>query len=551
MLRSLTISNYALIDSITIEFEKGFSVITGETGAGKSILLGALGLILGQRADTSVLMDQNQKCVVEGMFDIAGYQLEKWMIDSDLDYDPVTIIRREVLPAGKSRAFINDSPVNLNTLKDFTSILIDIHSQHQTLLLAENQFQLKVVDLVSGSSSLLKEYRDVYSEHRKVAKELNELIETHNQQKADVDYWEFQYNQLNEAGLSSGEQSNLEQRLEQLTHAEEIKNNFSQIINSIDGEHASLLNALREAKNLMSKISGYIDSGEDYFARLESAYIDLKDLAEDLQARSESIEYLPGEIEEIQARLSLIYELQHKHQVNNVDDLIGVKNELQHKLDQIENFEEELELLKNKLNSIGQELTDKANKLSEKRLSVFPVIESFVVDHLKKLGMPHARLQIDIVEKNEFGTDGKDDIIFMFSANKSGQLAPISRVASGGEMSRLMLCIKALISSSKDLPTLILDEIDTGISGETAHQMGVIMDKMAQECQLITITHLPQIAGKGDKHYKVYKVDDAKKTTSKIELLDNEQRVVEIAKMLSGSELSDAAMRNARELLRN
>ncbi|MBN2166056.1 MAG: DNA repair protein RecN [Marinilabiliaceae bacterium] len=549
MLKNLSISNYALIDEVSISFEKGFSVITGETGAGKSILLGALGLILGQRADLSVLMDVNQKCVVEGEFDIQGYNLEVWMRDNDLDYEPTTIIRREISSAGKSRAFINDTPVNLSLLKDFVSQLVDIHSQHQTLLLSENHYQLDVVDSVSNSNRLLKDYKAIFNSYNILSKQLADVEDKHKQQLSEVEFWTFQFNQLNEAKLVEDEQTELEHKLQKLTHAEEIKVNLVQSVSLLEGETGSVLDSLRDVKSCLDKISGFIDSGIEYVNRVESAYLDLKDLAHELDYKSNDIEHSPSEIGVVQDRLSLIYNLQQKHQVQSVQELIVVKQSLEDKLNEIENFEADVNKLKKELYDTQKKLQLASEQLTNIRKDSFVIIEQHIVDKLQQLGMPNAQFKINYCEKNTFGADGKDDIEFTFTANKSSQLLPISKVASGGEMSRLMLCIKSLISLTKNLPTLILDEIDTGISGEIAHQMSLIMDDMGKTGQLIAITHLPQIAAKGDRHYKVFKHDDDIKTTSRIEMLDKEQRVVEIAKMLSGSELSDAAIKNARELL--
>lgn len=551
MLKSLTVANYALIEKANIAFHSGFSVITGETGAGKSILLGALGLILGQRADADVLKDKTQKCVVEATFDVSEYGLEPFLTENEVDYDPMTVIRREILPAGKSRAFINDTPVNLTVLKDLTSRLIDIHSQHQTLLLGENHYQLMVVDVIAASQEIKTRYKHLFHQYRDLQNKLQRLVDENNKQKADQDYITFQLSQLESAQLIDGEQEVLESKLQQLTHSAEIKASLVQSTTLLDGDGQNILEGLREVKNSLAKIQSFLPEVESYAQRIEAAYIDLKDVNTELAYRTENIDHQPDEMLQVQQRLDMIFDLQQKHRVGSVAELLAIAAEYRNKLSKIIGFEEELTELQTAIDNLKIELRQVADNLTQRRQTAFPIIEQSLQSRLTDLGMPNARLQVSHQLKADFSEEGQDDIVFLFSANKSGTPAGLDKVASGGEMSRLMLCIKALISSTKGLPTLLLDEIDTGVSGEIADKMGIIMAEMATNIQVISITHLPQIAGRGKNHYKVFKTDDGGQTVSKIELLSNDQRITEIAKMLSGSELSDAALTNARELLRN
>lgn len=551
MLKSLTVANYALIEKADIAFHNGFSVITGETGAGKSILLGALGLILGQRADADVLKDKTQKCVVEATFDVSEYGLEPFLKENEVDYDPMTVIRREILPAGKSRAFVNDTPVNLTVLKDLTSRLIDIHSQHQTLLLAENHYQLMVVDVIAASQEIKTRYKHLFHQYRDLQNKLQRLVDENTKQKSDQDYITFQLSQLENAKLIDGEQEELESKLQQLTHSAEIKASLVQSTTLLDGEGQNILEGLRGVKVSLAKIQPFLPEVESYAQRIEAAYIDLKDMTAELAYRTENIDHQPDELIQVQQRLDLIFDLQQKHRVGSVAELLAIAADYRSKLSKIIGFEEELAELQTAIGTLRIELSELADQLTQRRQTAFPIIEQSLQLRLTDLGIPNARLQVSHQLKNDFSEEGQDDIVFLFSANKSGTPAGLDKVASGGEMSRLMLCIKALISSAKGLPTLLLDEIDTGVSGEIADKMGIIMAEMATHIQVISITHLPQIAGRGKNHYKVFKTDNGGQTVSKIELLNNDQRITEIAKMLSGSELSDAALTNARELLRN
>ncbi len=551
MLKALSIQNYALIDHLNIEIGPGFSIITGETGAGKSILLGALALILGQRADTSVLRDTGEKCVVEGYFSIGEYHLQNFFSANDLDYDEQTIIRREISPSGKSRAFINDTPVNLSLLKSLGDNLIDIHSQHQNLVLADNQFQLEVVDAFAGVKDELGTYSVTYQNFRKLIKQYNQLKEQATQNQADQDYFQFQFEQLDAAKLQDGEQDTLEEELKSLTHAEEIKSNLTHTSQILSSEGNSVLNMLKEVQTLIGNITNVYSKAEAIESRIESTYIELKDLANEAELMGEQIELDPRQLEVVNERLDLIYTLQQKHRVNSVDELIGIREDLKQKLEDIVSWDDTLRELSRQIEDEKAKLEKLAKELSDKRNGVLEEIETKVTGLLMQLGIPNARFKIRLTATGEFLPHGKDELTFLFSANKQSALQDIIKVASGGEMSRLMLAIKSLIASSVALPTIIFDEIDAGVSGEVANKVGNIMKQMAQSMQVINITHLPQIAGKGDHHFLVYKEDDETATHTYIKRLTPEERINEIAKMLSGEQLTDAALDNARELLQN
>jgi len=551
MLKTLSISNYVLIEKIELPLHNGFTVITGETGAGKSIMLGALSLILGNRSDVSALLDKTKKCIVEAEFQVGGYGLEELFDENDVDYEEVTIIRREVLPTGKSRAFINDTPVNLSFLKEITSRLIDIHSQHQNLLLGDKNFQLMVVDTVFGNPSQLTDYKKLFVKYSGLNRQIDALIEENDKQKADYDYIQFQFEQLNDANLQEGEEEELENELQQMTHAEEIKLSLAGVHELLNGEHQPALSAIKEAKAVLDKVKDYLPEAGELAERLETAYIDLQDLAEDVIKRAEGVEYDPKLIAVKQERLDQLNTLMHKHRVADTKSLMALKSEYEEKLNKFNSFDEELDLLREKREKVEKKLMKQADLLTRSRRSVFDVITQTILKQLAELGMEHARFEIRHKLLDRPASNGQDEIVFMFSANKNGDLAPIDKVASGGEMSRLMLSIKALLSTSKGLPTIIFDEIDSGVSGEVADRMGRIMGEMSTVLQVIAITHLPQIAVKGNHHLKVFKTDSKEKTVSGIIELNGDDRVVEIAKMLSGADLSDAALNNARALLEN
>lgn len=549
MIQSLKIKNYALIDNIDIDFNPGFLTITGETGAGKSILIGALSLVLGNRADTNVLRDENNKCVIEASFRIDQYNL-KWLFERyDLDFEPETILRREIRDNGKSRAFINDTPVNIKVLKELGDQLVDVHSQHQNLILKDNSFHLDVVDSFAAHYELLHEYKEHYKDYRKLENQYKKLKHEAEQSKADLDYYQFQYDQLEKAKLQEDEQQELESELETLNHAEEIKHSLSGAYHLLTNEEYSILNQLKEAGDYLKKIIEYFPKVKEISERTDSAYIELQDISGELDILNSDIEYDPERIEYIRERLDEIYSLQHKHNVDTVQDLISIKNELEQKIEQIDSADYRLEEMEKSLTQKRNHLEKLASQLSESRGKAIAPIERKITGMLVELGIPNAKFKIEKNTLEDFTDSGKDGIRFLFSANKNISPEEISKVASGGELSRLMLSLKSLIAETKALPTIIFDEIDSGTSGDIADKMGSIMKMMSENMQVINITHLPQIASKGDYQFLVYKEDDPKHTYTNIRKLNKEERIQEIAKMLSGEQLTETAIQNAREFL--
>ena len=549
MLVSLQVQNYALIKELKIGFSPGFSIITGETGAGKSILLGALSLLLGQRADTTVLMDKQKKCVVEGIFEIEKYALQSYFLSNDIDYEGNTIIRREIVPGGKSRAFINDTPVSLNQLRELGLKLVDIHSQHENLNLSNHLFQLMVIDTVARNGDLLEQYTKLYSDYLIRQKELEELTERAKQSQADLDYYSFQFKQLDEARLQPGELNELENEANTLNHAEEIKFNLLKAANLVSGDGISVLGLLKDTIESMDKLSGFFPQAKDLRERLDSVYIELKDIASESEVQGEGVDIDPGRLQYVQERLDQLYNLMHKHSINTVEELIHLKNDLEHKVNEIASFDDQIVKLSKEIDMLKNKLTEISSRLSGKRQAVIPRVEEKVITILKQVGIPNARFSVTHNKIDSLTSQGTDKVEFLFSANKQAGKQEIGKVASGGELSRLMLAIKSLISSSLELPTIILDEVDAGVSGEIAEKVGLIMKSMSAHMQVINITHLPQVAAKGDYHYLVYKYDQEKESVTDIKLLDEEERVIELAKMLSGEELTEAAISNARELL--
>ncbi len=549
MLKSLHISNYALIDELDINFHQGFNIITGETGAGKSIILGALGLILGQRADLNVLQQKDRKCTVEGTFQIKDYALEPFFEEEELDYDDLTILRREITPAGKSRAFINDTPVNLKVLQNLAIRLIDIHSQHQNLELGDRFFQLRLVDLVAGNESLLKEYGQVFQELSSQRKKLAVLQEEADKAKADLDYFQFQFQQLDEARLKDQEQEELEAEQGTLEHAEEIKLTFGQMTEDLEREEAGILLRLKEHLSQISKLAAFMPEARLIRERLESCYLELKDLVVESASIAEHAEHDPGRIQLVTERLDLIYSLQQKFRVGSVGELIALKNEFDQKIQQIASFDDEIEAVSKRVTELTALVNEQAEVIRGRRGAVAGLISESVEEVLQKLGMVNAILQVQFEPLEEAGVNGMDEVRFLFSANKSSVPLEISRIASGGEISRVMLALKTLITDSKSLPTIVFDEIDTGISGEVALKMGIILREMSSNMQVINITHLPQIAGKGQHHFKVYKYDGDERTFTSIRQLNDDERVEELALMLGGEKASETTRKTARELL--
>ena len=549
MLRKLSVNNYALIDELIIDFTSGFSIITGETGSGKSILLGALSLILGQRADTSVLQNKNRKCIVEGEFDISGYGLNDFFDTNELDYHNLSIIRREINESGKSRAFINDTPVNLNVLKDLGIRLVDIHSQHNMLVLSGSRFQLDVIDVVAGNIKLMESYRSVYREYMVSTDHYVTLGQKAEQAGRDLDYYLFQLEQINDARLTDGEQQELEEELQLLTHAGEIKETLDFACSAFEEEDNSLLGMMNEIQQRLGRIKSFFPKVSDLYNRLESSLIELKDISAELSGLGSSIEFDPSRIDFLNERLDLIYSLQQKHRVGSVGELITLRNDLQQKVDEVNNYEFSILEAGKKLDEDRKRLSLLSDSLTASRINAIPALEEHMVGLLRQLGIPNARFAVEHHKLSEFSKDGLDKVVFLFSANRQSAPMELSRVASGGEMSRVMLSLKSMIAKSRSLPTIIFDEIDSGVSGEVAGKMGNIMKKMSGNMQVINITHLPQIAGKGDQQFHVYKEDAENATHTRIRLLTRDERINEIARMLSNDGLTEAALVNARELL--
>lgn len=551
MLCSLYIQNYALIEKLDISFERGFSVITGETGAGKSIILGAIGLLLGQRADIKAIRSGASKCIIEARFEIGEYnQMHSFFEENELEYENECLLRREVSASGKSRAFINDTPVSLTQMKELGEQLIDVHSQHQNLLLNKEDFQLGVLDILAFNEELLSKYHTAYSQWRTLEKELQAFIDKAEKSKADEDYIRFQYQQLEEAAFVENEQDLLEQEAETLSHAEEIKSALYKADQILSSDEGGLLSGLKETFSSLSGIQKVYHSSAELIERIESSYIELKDIAQEISGRMEEVEFNPERLEEVNNRLNLLYDLQQKHHVTSVKELIDLKDDFGARLHDIVSFDEQISELEQKRDKQLLEVKKLASSLTQKRMKAAKEVEKQMVNHLVPLGMPNIRFQVEISQRKELAASGEDTVNFLFSANKNGALQQIASVASGGEIARVMLSIKAMIAGAVKLPTIIFDEIDTGVSGEIADRMADIMQEMGeQNRQVISITHLPQIAARGRAHYKVYKEDNETTTNSHIRRLSEEERITEIAQMLSGAKLTDAALSNARELL--
>ena len=550
MLRSLYIQNYALIEKLDIDFGSGFSVITGETGAGKSIILGAIGLLLGQRADVKSIRQGAAKCVIEARFEIAGYGMRPFFEENELEYEDECILRREVYASGKSRAFINDTPASLVQMKELGEQLIDVHSQHQNLLLNKEGFQLNVLDILAHDEEELNNYQSLHREWKQVQQDLEDLIVFAEQNKADEDYIRFQLEQLEDAQLAAGEQEELEQEADTLSHAEEIKAGLfraGQVMNSDEG---GLLSALKECLNTMLGLQKVYPSAGELAERLESSYIELKDISQEVSGKEEEIEFNPVRLEEVNDRLNLIYTLQQKHRVTTVDELLALADDYAAKLANITSSDEQIEELKVRSEALYSKVKKQAAVLTKLRTAAAREVEKQMAARLIPLGMPNVRFRVEIGARKEPGVHGADTVNFLFSANKNGALQSISSVASGGEIARVMLSVKAMIAGAVKLPTIVFDEIDTGVSGEIADRMADIMQEMGDsDRQVISITHLPQIAARGRAHYKVYKQDNETETNSHIRRLADKERIEEIAHMLSGATLTDAALNNAKALL--
>lgn len=550
MLKTLSIQNYALIDSLTIDFDGGFSVITGETGAGKSIILGALSLILGQRADTRHIKQDETKCIIEGVFDISKYELKPFFDEKDWIFDEnECILRREIWASGKSRAFVNDSPVYLNDLKELGETLIDIHSQHQNLSLNDNRFQLTVVDLLTNTRKEYAAYSRAFADFKTVENLLNQKREQYKRNKDEEDFVRFQYAGLLEAALLPNEQEELEQELEAITHSEDIKSALFAVSSYLSGEGQNVESALRSVLDKLKTIEQVYPKAQELAARVESAYIDLKDVSAEAEKQFEDIDFDPSRQEFVEERLSVMYDLQKKHSVSSVQELLTLQEDFKKKLDNIESMDDHLADLEKEVSEKHATMQEKAFALSTKRQAIAPELENQLTKKLAYLGMPNTKFQCVFTQKKQPDATGIDHVQFLFSANKNTALQPVSQIASGGEISRFMLCLKSMIAGATALPTIIFDEIDTGTSGEIADKMGVIMREMSNTMQVIAISHLPQIAAKGDTHFVVYKADNEKTTTTYMRKLTSEDRVQEIARMLSGAEVTAQAVENAKVML--
>lgn len=553
MLKHLYIRNFTLIDELDIDFNGGFSVITGETGAGKSIILGAIGLLLGQRADMKSIKQGADKCVVEAHFDLSSYKdTETFFADNEIDADQNdTIVRRELTATGKSRAFINDCPVALSTLKELGDSLIDVHSQHQNLLLAKHDFQLDVVDIIAGDQEELNAYQESFDTYRQAQRRLDELSQQIEANRQNADFMQFQYEELSNARLYEGEQEGLEAKSDTMTHAEDIKKALYEASNALTEDMTGVVMQIRKAAQAMHTIENVYPEVKELAERLDISYIELRDVAEEVDGRLENIDFDPSELDAINSRLDLLYDLQKKYRVESVKDLILIRDDLAQKLATIESGDEQLAMLQEEANRLLDECRQRAQVLTKKRQQAAKLIEEEMKKRLSLLAMPNVRFMV-AVEGNELTRTGYDRISFLFSANTSSPLQPVSQVASGGEIARVMLSLKAMISGAVKLPTIIFDEIDTGVSGKIAEQMAHIMAEMGREGrQVISITHLPQIAALGTTHYRVYKEETPHGTTSYMQMLTPEERIGEVAQMLSGSEITPAAIENAKQLLKN
>ncbi len=551
MLKQLYIRNFTLIERLDMTFNGGFSVITGETGAGKSIILGAIGLLKGQRADSKLIKRGSEKCVIEAHFNLSRYGMEKFFNDNDVEYDADDCtVRREITAAGKSRALVNDTPVPLSVLKELGEQLIDVHSQHQNLLLGKQDFQMEIVDIIADDKDLLDNYRKAYGDYREKQRQLDDLQERLSSNKANADFLLFQYEELDRANLVEGEQETLEAQANQMSHYEDIKTALYQADKAMSAEGTGVTENLRTAINALHSIEGVLPMAGELASRMDADFIDLKDIADELEGQLDKVDFDPKELDSINDRLDRIYSLQKKYHCDTVSQLIEIRDNLKKQLDGIENGDYDLQQVKNEVDKSMKLAIQKADSITKVRKTAAKKIEEEIKQRLVALGMPNIQFTINL-ESSELSADGADKVAYMFSANRNMPMQPVAQVASGGEIARLMLSLKAMVSGAVKLPTIIFDEIDTGVSGKIAEKMAAIMCEMGNnDRQVISITHLPQIAAKGATHYKVYKEDRGDTTVSTMKLLCGEDRVNEIAQMLSGSDITEAAISNARELLK-
>lgn len=549
MLKHLYISNYALIDELDVAFPGQLSIITGETGAGKSIFLEALGLALGNRADAGSLQNKTKKCIIEAQFNIKNYALNDFFTLNELDYDNEVILRREINSEGKSRSFINDTPVNLSVIKQLADQLIDIHSQHQTLLLNQTRFQLQLIDSFAGTAADFEKYKKDHSKLSQLQKQLEELIDKEKQAKKDLDYYQFLFNELNEFELNEGDVKSLEDESNTLENAENIKSTLSKAATFLGGSDDNLLSNLSQIKQQLNSVVKFNQAYKYLFDRLNAAQIELKDIYNEIENEEGNLIFDPERLTIVNEKLDKINRLFKKHSVNSVSEILVIKEDIETKLDQFNSLEKDIEKIQKEIDALNKSCFKQAQEISSKRLKAVPAIEKKINDLLAELAMPNAKFKIQLDQKEQLSSSGIDEISLLFSANKGGEFKELHKVASGGEMSRLMLSLKSVLAEKRSLPTIIFDEIDTGISGDIANKMGNIFTQMANAMQVISITHLPQIASKGNHHLFVYKNDDAEKTRSFIKVLTKDERTVEIAKMLSTGKPTESAIKNAKDLL--
>ncbi len=549
MITSLSIKNYALIEKLSIDFSKGFSIITGETGAGKSIILGAIGLVLGKRADLTSLKNKEEKCVIEAQFEISKYNLKGFFEANDLDYEDETIIRREILPSGKSRAFINDSPVNLQELQDLSLFLIDIHSQQQTQELSDETVQFKIIDAIANNNDIILSYQDLLKSYKSEKSKLNALLKKQSDSGKEQEYNTFLLNELVSAKLKSGEQAELEADFEKLNNVEIIKESIDKSLVIANEEQFGVFHNLNEIKTALQKIAPFSTEYQSLFDRITSISIEFDDVSKELQNASEKLLNDPEQLQLVSQKLQLIFNLQKKHHAGSVEELLQIQADLGNTLLELDNIEEEIETLSKAIEEKVVELDAFAAKIHQNRINAIPVLSNQLISILETLGMPNVRFNIELIPSETYFQNGKDELQFLFSANKGTDFGLLKKVASGGEMSRIMLAVKAILAQYSKLPTLIFDEIDTGVSGEIAIRMGEIMKEMSAKMQIFAITHLPQIAAKGDSHFKVSKATIDDDTQSELKLLSQDERVIEIAQMLSGAVVSDSALNHAKALL--
>lgn len=549
MITALTIKNYALIEKLTIDFSKGFSIITGETGAGKSIILGALGLVLGKRADLTSLKNKEEKCIIEAQFDISKYNLAAFFEANDLDYEAETIIRREILPSGKSRAFVNDSPVNLQELQDLGLFLLDIHSQQQTRELTDENVQFDIIDAIAANQEIISTYQTLLKSYKSDKSKLNLLLKKQSESNKEQEYHTFLLNELLAAQLKSGEQEELELVFEKLNNVEIIKESIDKSLAIANEEQFGVLNNLKEIKTAIQKIAAFSPEYQELLERITSLAIEFDDISDEMNRCSDKIVFDPEQLEQTNQKLQLIYNLQKKHQVSTVDQLLEIQTKLENEVVELGNIEEEITHLNTIIVEKANQLDALATTIHDNRIQAIPVLSEKMIGILATLGMPNVRFNIEVTQVENYFPNGKDELQFLFSANKGTDFGLLKKVASGGEMSRIMLAVKAILAQYSKLPTLIFDEIDTGVSGEIAIKMGEIMKEMSKTMQIFAITHLPQIAAKGDVHFKVSKSTIDEDTQSELKLLSDEERVVEIAQMLSGTIVSDSALNHAKALL--